>query len=373
MGNKSNMENLVSFARFRKHFEGKKVLLTGHTGFKGSWLLQLLARCNASITGLALAPEEPSLYHQIEGDTLCKSILHDLRDADFVINLIEEIQPDFIFHLAAQPLVLDSYQRPLYTFEVNAIGTAHVLEGLRKVNKPCIAIMITTDKVYENKEQGTLFQEDDKLGGYDPYSASKAASEIVISSYIHSFFNPKEFTQHQKKIVALRAGNVIGGGDYAANRIIPDIIKAVKQQEDVVLRNPDAVRPWQHVLEPLAAYLLVAVELAEANSVVNTAYNVGPEKSDVLSVEFLTQTAIEAMQRGSYRIERNEQAPHEAGLLMLSIDRIKQDLHWKPRWNAKTAIQKTVEWYLSEEDASIKCLQQIQDYFQDIINDSDDY
>lgn len=366
------MENLVSLKHFKTYFEGKTILLTGHTGFKGSWLLQILARCGADITGFALEAEHPSLYNQINGDALCNSIIHDLRDAGKVIQTIELLQPDFIFHLAAQPLVLDSYQRPLYTFEVNTLGTAHVLEGLRKVEKPCVAVMITTDKVYENKEQGNLFKEEDKLGGYDPYSASKAACEIVISSYVHSYFNPNQQHQHQKKIVSVRAGNVIGGGDYAANRIIPDIIKAIQKEEAVTLRNPQAVRPWQHVLEPLGAYLLLATALADGNKKLEAAYNIGPEKTDILSVEVLTQTAIEVMKKGHYHIEQQANAPHEAGLLMLSIDTIKRDLSWQPKWDAKTAIQQTVEWYLSEESADIKCLQQIQTYFEDNIENSEE-
>lgn len=357
------MENVVNLSHLKPYFAGKKVLLTGHTGFKGSWLLQILALCEAEITGFALAAEEESLYRQINGDSLCNSIIHDLRDAEGVIQTIQQVQPDFIFHLAAQPLVLDSYHRPLYTFDVNTQGTAHVLEGLRLLAKPCVAVMVTTDKVYENKDGSIPFVEEDKLGGYDPYSASKAACEIVIGSYCHSFFNKEKFAEHQKAIVSVRAGNVIGGGDYAANRIIPDIIKATVTGNDIILRNPLSVRPWQHVLEPLGAYLLLATRLVDHGTGLNHAYNVGPEKEDTLTVEELTQIAIQAMGKGKYTLQVDPNKPHEAALLMLSIERIKADIQWKPVWNAQQAIEKTVLWYLNPQSATEKCTEQIMDYF----------
>lgn len=357
---------MVSLTELQSVFNRKKVLLTGHTGFKGSWLLQILSECGADIIGYALSPEEKSLYRFIDGDKHCVSILHDLRDAAKVKEVILEHEPDFIFHLAAQPLVLDSYQRPLYTFEVNTQGTAHVLDALRFLEKPCIAIMITTDKVYENKDLGTLFKEDDKLGGYDPYSASKAACEIVIQSYTYSFFNKKKEAEHRKKIVSVRAGNVIGGGDYAANRIIPDIISAVQKNETVILRNPTAIRPWQHVLEPVVAYLNLAYELVVHPEKVGEAYNIGPEKEDALTVQELTEIALRTIGRGEYNVQVNENKPHEAGILMLDIQKLKQDLNWHPVYTAQQAIEKTVEWYMSKEDAEVKCKRQIEEYFDAI-------
>jgi CDP-glucose 4,6-dehydratase len=355
---------MVSLAHFQNHFEGKKVFLTGHTGFKGSWLLQILAMCKADIKGYSLAPQkEIDLYNQINGDRLCNSIIHDLRGADFLKKEILDFQPDYIFHLAAQPLVIEGYEKPLYTFEVNTQGTANLLEAIRGLEKPCVAVMITTDKVYENHDDNSLFHEDDKLGGYDPYSASKAACEIVISSYRNSFFNPKNYDAHQKVIVSMRAGNVIGGGDYADNRIIPDIIKSIQQNETLILRNPLATRPWQHVLEPLGAYLLVATKAFENPTAFATSYNIGPEKEDVLSVESLTQIAIETMQKGQYEIAKEAPKLHEAATLMLDISKIKTALNWLPKWNAKQAIQNTVLWYVNEEDATSKCTAEINNYF----------
>jgi CDP-glucose 4,6-dehydratase len=281
-----------------------------------------------------------------------------------VKEVILEHQPDFIFHLAAQPLVLDSYQRPLYTFEVNTQGTAHVLDALRFLEKPCIAIMITTDKVYENKDLGTCFKEEDKLGGYDPYSASKAACEIVIQSYTYSFFHKKKEAEHKKKIVSVRAGNVIGGGDYAANRIIPDIISAVQKNETVILRNPTAIRPWQHVLEPVVAYLNIAYEMVVHPVRVGEAYNIGPEKEDALTVQTLTEIALKSIGQGQYEVREDINKPHEAGILMLDIQKLKQELNWHPVYSATKAIEKTVEWYMSDENAQTKCLKQIQEYFE---------
>lgn len=370
MGDKPSLEKMVTLTQLQSVFENKKVLLTGHTGFKGSWMLQILALCQADIVGYSLAPEEKSLYRMIKGDALCHSIIHDLRDAAKVKEVILHHQPDFIFHLAAQPLVLDSYDRPLYTFEVNTQGTAHVLDALRFMEKPCTAIMITTDKVYENKDLGTLFKEEDKLGGYDPYSASKAACEIVIQSYTYSFFNRKKIQEHKKNIVSVRAGNVIGGGDFSANRIIPDIIQAVQKNEAVILRNPLAIRPWQHVLEPVVAYLNLAYQCVMHREKVGEAYNIGPEKEDALTVEELTQIALQSIGNGSYEVREDKNKPHEAGILMLDIQKIKNELGWHPVYSAKQAIEKTVSWYISEEDASKKCLFQIHEYFNHTVQNA---
>lgn len=359
---------MVTISTLRPYFEGKNVLLTGHTGFKGSWLLQILSLCKANITGLALAPESPSLYEAISGDDYCNSVIQDIRDADAVRKVVVDCQPDYIFHLAAQPLVLASYANPLYTFETNAMGTAHILEGVRALKKACCVVLITTDKVYENLEQGHLFKEDDKLGGYDPYSASKAACEILISSYKRSFFNPNEYSEHQKAMVSMRAGNVIGGGDYAPNRIIPDIIRAVQQNESVQLRNPKAVRPWQHVLEPLAVYLQLAVQLHDDPTGWKDAYNVGPRITDTRTVEEVTQFALSHMKRGKYIIDASAPIRHEAGLLMLSIDAVQADLNWHPLWSAEEAIEHTIDWYVDDREASVKCAEQINLYFQNTIN-----
>lgn len=367
------MEKMVKISTLRTVFKDKKVLLTGHTGFKGSWLLQILAYCGARVTGLALAPEkQEDLYYQIDGDSLCaESVLHDIRDASYVKELVLSVQPDFIFHLAAQPLVLKSYQAPLYTFEVNTLGTAHILEALRFLNQPCVVVMVTTDKVYENLDTGRHFKESDPLGGFDPYSASKAACEIVISSYRNSFFSNSTIASHRKSIVSVRAGNVIGGGDYADHRIIPDIIRALERGEDIVLRNPQSTRPWQHVLEPLSIYLDLACRMVHEPGQWNSAFNVGPLPEDVLSVEELTREAIRIAEKGNIRIEQNPNQPHEASLLMLDVSRIQEVLNWKPIYHAKQAIEQTIRWYFENDDAGSRCLRQIKSFFGDTIEDDE--
>jgi CDP-glucose 4,6-dehydratase len=346
-------------------FKDKRVFLTGHTGFKGSWLLQILHHFGAIVKGYALAPENDNdLYNQIEGDKLCyASVVADLKDAHLLKGEMVRFEPDFVFHLAAQPLVRYSYEHPVTTFETNVMGTIHVLEAMRSLQKPCIGIMVTTDKVYENNESGAAFNEDEKLGGYDPYSASKAACEIAIASYRNSFFNPSKYNQHQKSIASVRAGNVIGGGDFATDRIIPDIVRAIEHGEDVVLRNPKAVRPWQHVLEPLFVYLALAERMLKDPVSLATAFNIGPEKTDILDVETVTKKFIQSFGKGNYTIEQNTNHPHEANLLMLDNQKIKDTLGWSPKYDAAQAIQITADWYANKEQAaSEKCLQQILDY-----------
>jgi CDP-glucose 4,6-dehydratase len=365
---------MVRLSTLRPYFEGKKVFLTGHTGFKGTWFLQILSLMGAKVKGYSLPPEKShDLFYQVDGQQLCEdNVLHDLRDADRVCEEILSFQPDYLFHMAAQPLVVEGYRQPLYTFEVNGQGTANVLEGLRKLNEPCVAVMITTDKVYENKDEGKLFREDDKLGGYDPYSASKAVAEIIISSYRSSFFHPDQYENHRKSIASVRAGNVIGGGDFADSRIIPDIIKAIQKDEMLSLRYPEATRPWQHVLEPLGAYLLLASRMSDDPVQFATTFNLGPEAHDEISVEELTKIAIRCAGRGSYQIEAHPEQLHEASKLMLDISKAKNMLGWQPTFSAETAIRKTVEWYLDESPADMKCLQQINDYFENTINNADD-
>lgn len=348
-------------------FKGKRVFLTGHTGFKGSWLLQILHHLGAIVKGYSLAPENDNdLYNQIEGDKLCyASVIADLKDAHLLKGEMNRFEPDFVFHLAAQPLVRYSYEYPVTTFETNVMGTIHVLEAMRSLQKPCVGVMITTDKVYENKETGIAFSEEDKLGGHDPYSASKAACEIAIASYRHSFFHPSKYAEHQKSIASVRAGNVIGGGDYAADRIIPDIVRAIEQHKEVVLRNPKAVRPWQHVLEPLVVYLALAEKMLIEPVELATSFNIGPEKTDVLDVETVTQKFIQSFGKGSYIIEQNANNPHEANLLTLGNQKIKQALSWTPKYNANEAIQITADWYANKgQTAAQKCLQQIESYLQ---------
>lgn len=348
-------------------FKDKKIFLTGHTGFKGSWLLQMLYLMGAKVKGFALAPEnDDDLYHQLNGEQLCyQSVIADIRNAHLLQGEIIRFEPDLIIHLAAQPLVRRSYENPVETFDVNVMGTINVLEAMRGLEKPCTGVMITTDKVYENNENGHAFLESDKLGGHDPYSSSKAAAEIAIASYRKSYFSPESFKQHQKNLVAMRAGNVIGGGDYAEDRIIPDIVRSIRREETVKLRNPKAVRPWQHVLEPLAAYLMIAEKMMSGGGAnLLPAYNIGPDVADVLTVESVTQKFIHYFGSGKYEVHQDATNPHEAGTLMLDNSAIKQDLNWLPRYNAEEAIKLTANWYAEkEQNATEKTTQQIINFY----------
>ena len=360
------MEKVVTYEYLRSVFNGKRVLLTGHTGFKGAWMVQILHWLGARVKGYALAPEKSNdLYHQIEGDSLCyTSIIADICDRQKLQSELVRFEPDFVFHFAAQALVRRGYDKPAYTFQVNAVGTAHVLDAIHSLPLPCVGVMITTDKVYDNPERGIPFKEDDKLGGYDPYSASKAAAEIVIDSYRNSFFNPRDYSNHEKTISAARAGNVIGGGDYSDDRLIPDIVRAISFGETVGLRNPVSIRPWQHVLEPLGAYLQLAAKMSEDPVRYSTAYNFGPNPEDMLTVEELTQRFIASYGTGDYKSFAEQGAPHEAKLLLLDSSKAMRDLGWKSQMDAYTAIQWTAEWYADKKhSAHEKCMKQIKEYF----------
>jgi len=338
--------DLPQLQKIESAYKGKRVFLTGHTGFKGSWLLYWLHRIGAEVKGYALAPEKPQdLYPQMKGDELCQSIIADIRDRERLIKEIIDFQPDFVFHLAAQPLVRRSYEIPEETFSVNVMGTSHVLDAIKELDKPCVGVMITTDKVYENKEQNYAYRETDRLGGYDPYSASKACAELVISSYRNSFFNPINYAIHHKSIASARAGNVIGGGDWAQDRVIPDIVRALQKDETVILRNPRAVRPWQHVLDPLFGYLWLGACLLDNPRDFSEAWNFGPDQEDKRSVKELANMFIEFWGAGSYEVPDSKSMIHEAGLLILDINKSKSKLDWKPLWNSTKAIEKTVSWY----------------------------
>lgn len=337
-------------ADFRAIYAGKRVFLTGHTGFKGAWLLAWLHELGATVRGYALAPQtSPSLYEVIGGDAFCeKSVIADLRQRDVLAQEILDFQPNFVFHLAAQPLVRLSYDIPAETFEVNAMGTAYVLEAVRQLEKPCTVVLITTDKVYENKEWVYPYRETDRLGGYDPYSASKACTELVINSYVQSFFNKADYARHQKGIAVGRAGNVIGGGDWALDRIVPDIVRAVQAGQPVQLRNPGAVRPWQHVLEPLGGYLLLGAHLSQHPMRYAGAWNFGPHLDDALPVAALADVALRAWGNGTFETPNLAGQPHEAGLLKLDISKAINELGWQPRYHAAEAIERTMAWYKAQ-------------------------
>ena len=300
----------------------------------------------AHVKGYALAPENDfDLYHVLKGDELCESVIADLRDVNALQKAVHDFQPDYVFHLAAQPLVRLSYDKPAETFEVNAIGTANVLDAVRKLDKACQIILITTDKVYHNNEWVHPYRENDRLGGYDPYSASKACAEILIDSYRNSFFNTAQYATHKKAIAVARAGNVIGGGDWAKDRLIPDIIKALVKGENIVVRNPDSVRPWQHVLEPLFGYLLLGAKLKETPALFSEAYNFGPDNENALPVSEMVLLAIKAWGSGNFEVVQINGQPHEAGLLKLDISKVTAALHWKPRMDATQTVEKTILWY----------------------------
>jgi len=327
-------------------YKGKKVFLTGHTGFKGSWMLKTLQLLGAQVKGYALAPQtKDDLYYLINGDQICDSVIADLRDRDTLKKSVVDFQPDFVFHLAAQPLVRLSYEIPSETFEVNAIGTANLLDAVRLLKKKCSVVLITTDKVYHNNEWDYPYRENDRLGGYDPYSASKACTELVIDSYKNSFFNIAKIDSHKKGIAIGRAGNVIGGGDWSKDRLIPDIAKALSKGNDVIIRNPKSVRPWQHVLEPVVAYLLLGMNLDADPVKFSTAFNFGPYATDALPVEEMLKLALNSWGSGSYKVESTGNTLHEAGLLKLDISKAIKELKWAPKFDAAKAVQITIDWY----------------------------
>ena len=349
------MESLVKKDILGKTYAGKKVFVTGHTGFKGSWLITWLHLLGATVKGYALQPEnEKGIFNIISPHLNIESVIADIRDKQKLQQEIISFQPDFIFHLAAQPLVRRSYEIPAETFEVNAIGTANLLEAVIHLQKKCTTVIVTTDKVYENKERNISYKENNRLGGYDPYSASKACTELVTKSFHKSFFNPdsyrdKNIETHNKALATARAGNVIGGGDYNKDRIIPDIINHLRSGEPIPVRNQNAVRPWQHVLEPLSGYLMLAALLDNPNSYgdkkLSAAYNFGPKKKDHLTVEKLVNIAIDCWGTGDWKNISDVSQPHEAGILKLNINRAKKELNWRPKLNSKEAIQWTIDWY----------------------------
>ena len=342
------MEKLVDmdYRLLENKYKNKKVFLTGHTGFKGSWMLLLLERLGAQVKGFSLEPDESnSHYSLIKGDEKCISIIGDIRNKEFLKREILEFEPDYIFHLAAQALVRESYLRPTDTYETNVLGTAYLLDALRALPNPCNIVIVTTDKVYYNKEWNYPYREQDQLGGYDPYSSSKACVELLVDSYRNSYFNIDDFASHRKHIATARAGNVIGGGDWSKDRLIPDSIKSLKEGEQINLRNPNSVRPWQHVLEPLGAYLLLGAMLGDNPSKYGRAWNFGPFIEDTIKVVELTELCVKQWGSGSINIIKDCNMPHEAGLLKLDISDTIDMLKWKPKYDSTLAIQKTVQWY----------------------------
>lgn len=366
---------------FGEFYKGKCVLVTGHTGFKGSWLTEWLLMMGAKVTGLALPPPTvPALFDQLGLANRCDHRIGDVRDRDLVRRVVHQVRPDLVFHLAAQPLVRLSYAQPVETYETNVMGTAYVLDALRDADWPCAAVMITTDKVYENQEREHAYQETDPLGGYDPYSSSKACAELVIQSYRNSFFNPAK----GKGLVAVasaRAGNVIGGGDWALDRIVPDCMRALAKGEPITIRNPQATRPWQHVLEPLSGYLLLGMRMHQAllcpgsevrspaSDLVSLAssFNFGPSPEANRPVRDLVAEILKHWP-GRWEDRSDPHAPHEASLLNLATDKARRVLGWQPRWNFAQTVEATADWYKAVHRqgpgvANILVSQQLKLYF----------
>lgn len=345
---------MVKLGQLEEVYKGKKVFVTGHTGFKGSWLVSWLHLLGAEIKGYSLEPDyENSLYSFLEPKKIITSTIADIRNRDVLIKEICDFKPDFVFHLAAQPLVRRSYKIPSETFDVNVTGTANVLEAVSQLKNKCTVVAITTDKVYHNKEQDILYKEDDILGGYDPYSASKACAELVINSFRNSFFNVKEYSTHKKSLASARAGNVIGGGDFSEDRIIPDIIRALQDNIKINVRNPLSVRPWQHVMEPVGGYLLLGALLEKEPQTYSKAYNFGPLPGDHLTVKELVETAVKIWGKGEWNDASVPGQLHEATLLKLDISRVKDELNWIPKLNAQEAIEWTINWYRQTNEEKI--------------------
>jgi CDP-glucose 4,6-dehydratase len=329
-------------------YRGRRVLVTGHTGFKGAWLCEWLLDLGATVCGIALAPNtDPSLFDQLDLRARLDHHLQDIRESGATTAIIRDFRPDFVFHLAAQPLVRLSYERPVETWETNVLGTIHVLEALRLFEHPCAAVFITTDKCYENREWLYAYREVDQLGGHDPYSSSKAGAEIAIAAWRRSFFSKSEV-----KIASARAGNVIGGGDWALDRIVPDCMRALARGEKIPVRNKTSTRPWQHVLEPLGGYLSLAALLARASTEeapsLCDAFNFGPRLESNRTV---AELVIEILKHrpGQWEDRSNPNAPHEASLLNLSIEKAFHLLNWRPVWDFAETIARTAEWYAKVE------------------------
>ena len=329
-------------------YKGKKIFITGHTGFKGSWLSKMLVMAGADVTGFALKPgTDPNLFELSKVSREMQSVLGDIRDKSALRAAFAQSKPEIVIHMAAQPLVRASYEMPAYTYETNVMGTVNLLECVRESDCVRSFLNVTTDKVYENIETERGYVESDKLDGYDPYSNSKSCSELVTHSYKKSFFTDRDIA-----ISTARAGNVIGGGDFSKDRIIPDCVRAAMSGEDIIVRNRNAVRPFQLVLDPLYAYLLILKEQYKDITKADY-YNVGPDDEDCVTVEKLVDTFCDAWGENLKWIDKNDGGPHEAGLLKLDCAKIKKDLGWKPKYNIETAIRKTVEWskaYAAGED-----------------------
>lgn len=347
-------------------WKGKRVFLTGHTGFKGSWMSLWLNSLGAEVKGYSLAPPtEPSLFLQANIERYIESKVGDIRDLESLSKEMSAFNPDIIFHMAAQPLVRLSYSQPVETYSTNVMGTVNVLESARRCKNLMAIVNITTDKCYENREWEWGYRESEPMGGHDPYSNSKGCAELVTSAYRKSFFN----SSNSALLSSGRAGNVIGGGDWAADRLIPDILKAFEKQQPVVIRNPKATRPWQHVLEPLSGYLVLAQSLCEGNRSHADGWNFGPRDEDVEPVEWILEKMVGFWGDGaSWQLDSSDQ-PHEAKYLKLDISKARSQLGWQPTWRLEKTLKKIIAWHqawLSNEKMDAYSLKEIQSYMNDM-------
>jgi CDP-glucose 4,6-dehydratase len=361
------MDQMVKETLFGGFYKGRKIFITGHTGFKGSWLSILLQWLGADVYGYALLPPTtPSLFELAEIDQLVTSTIGDIRDYNLLLEKLKETHPEVIVHMAAQPLVRESYKNPRETYEINVMGTVNLLDAARQVASVKAILNVTTDKCYENNERHRGYRENEPIGGYDPYSNSKGCSELVTSAFRNSYFNPAKYAEHGIALASARAGNVIGGGDWAADRLIPDFIRAIIAGEKVKIRRPNAIRPWQHVLEPLTGYLMLCEKLYTNGPAFAEAWNFGPDYNDAHNVEWITKTICSLWGEGaSFEIDSNPH-PHEAGYLKLNCSKAKSELGWAPQWDIEITLKSIIEWnkaFLNNDDMREVSLSQIKRYF----------
>lgn len=354
----------------REFWKGKKVFITGHTGFKGAWLCLWLYTLGAKPVGYALhPPTNPSLFGLGNLQDIVPTIYADVRDGGRLRQALADADADIVIHMAAQPLVRESYQDPVYTYQTNIMGTVHLLEAVRHLNtkgptRTKSIINVTTDKCYDNREWIWGYRENDPLGGFDPYSSSKACSELVTAAYRYSYFHPSEYDQHQICLATARAGNVIGGGDWARDRLIPDCIRSFPQGDKITIRHPQSVRPWQHVLEPLGGYLLLAQRAYEEGPIYAQSWNFGPAYRDAKPVEWVVRCLCDKWGAVGYEVD-DQSHPHETAMLKLDCSKAVEQLGWMPRWNLNQALDKVVEWmhaYQKREGVRSICIRQIEQY-----------
>ncbi|WP_312688206.1 CDP-glucose 4,6-dehydratase [Kosakonia sp.] len=347
-------------------WKGKRVFITGHTGFKGSWLTLWLQSMGAVLKGYSLnPPTEPSLYDSAGVDKLIDSTIGDIRNFEQLSAAIGEFKPEIVFHMAAQPLVRLSYDEPIDTYSTNVMGTVHLLEAVKRVGGVKAVVNITSDKCYDNREWVWGYREHEAMGGYDPYSNSKGCAELVASAYRNSFFNEKDYEKHGVALASVRAGNVIGGGDWAKDRLIPDILRSFEKQQTVIIRNPHAIRPWQHVLEPLSGYITIAQRLYNEGPAFAEGWNFGPREDDAKPVQFIVETMVNIWgDDAAWLLDGNEH-PHEAHYLKLDCSKARMRLGWQPRWDLVETLERIVKWHkawIAGEDMLMRTRNEISEY-----------